>query len=74
MSNSGDSQEWGIVARSFFWFVQASVLSGIAAVSLGARNSGAVGMVIALAASFLSVVLLFRQVNAIVEQKLESQN
>lgn len=75
MSYSEGPRDWGIVARSFFWFVQAGALSGIALLSLGVRgDDGSAPLVIALVASFLSILLLFRQINALVDRKLERRD
>ncbi|WP_415382523.1 hypothetical protein [Halosimplex sp. TS25] len=60
-----------MIARTFFWFVQASARSGIAALSLGVQGGGLAALGVALAAAFLSVVLLFRQVNTFVDQKVD---
>ncbi|MFC7142455.1 hypothetical protein ACFQMA_21780 [Halosimplex aquaticum] len=73
MTRRTDSHDWGVVARSFFWFVQAGVLSGIGALSLGMRGGGVAGLAVALVTAFLSVVLLFRQVNAFVDQKMDGR-
>lgn len=60
------AMEWGYVARSVFLFLQLALLFGVTAILW---TPGAIGIVLRGVSSFLAVVLLFRQIDGLVETK-----
>jgi len=68
MASSADSPDWGWIARALFWFGQTLVATGVAVLALataGVRSAPALSAV----GTLIAGILLFRQVDALVEQK-----
>lgn len=65
--------DWGVFARSAMWFSQSVVLVGISMLVDQMKGTGDTGLVVSIVSAFLIVLLLFRHVNALIEQKMGAE-
>jgi len=62
--------EWGILARSTFWTLQAAALFGLFTLGAAMVGGGFAALLIACVTGFCAVYLLFRQIRAYVDQRV----
>jgi hypothetical protein len=66
-----DASEWGPFSRSVLWFAQSAVLVGGSRIVGRFYLSDTPAPLLTVAASFLTIVLLFRHIDAMIEQRLD---